>query len=161
MYCSPVGQNLEMNRKNAMIGESAGRKGSWKITPQKDKAGTLAEQGRSVNKTGTLDQHRRPVEKKVQRKGNSALNEEQDKTSQQVQSENRENGKEATTNTRMESPISVRIVQTQVEHPVDGVLEVTAQVQQEISLDPNKEKKSTAGELVLHEISTTPKYRQN
>ena len=46
---------------------------------QKDKAGTLAEQGRSVNKTGTLAQHRRPVEEKVQRKGNSAVNEEQTK----------------------------------------------------------------------------------
>ena len=135
-----------------MIAESAGRKGAWKITPQKDKVGTLAEQGRSVNKTGTLE---RPVEKKVQHKGNSAVNEEQDKTRQQVQSENRENGKEATTNTKMESPISVRIVQTQVEHPVDGVLEVTAQVKQEISLDPNKEKTSTAGELILHEVSTT------
>ena len=143
---------LRKDRKNAMIGESAGRKGAWKITPQKHKAGTLAEQGRSVNKTQTLE---RPVKKKVQGKGNSAVNDEQDKTRQQVQSENRENGKEATTNTRMESPISVRIVQTQVEHPVDGVLEVTAQVKQEISLDPNKEKTSTAGELILHEVSTT------
>ena len=143
---------LRKDRKNATIGESAGRKGAWKITPQKDTAGTLAEQGRSVNKTGTLE---RPVEKKVQLKGNSAVNEERDKTRQQVQSENRENGKEATTNTRMESPISVRIVQTQVEHPVDGVLEVTAQVKQEISLDPNKEKTSTAGEFILHEVSTT------
>ena len=124
-----------------MLGRSAGRKGSpWKITLQKEKTRTLV-QGCWVNKV------------KVQR--NSAVNEEQDNSRQQVQSETHENGKEAMANTRVESPISVRIVQMQVEHPVDGILEVTAQVQQEISPGPNKEKAPTAGELILHEVSTT------
>ena len=151
---------LRMNRKNAMLGKSSGRKGAWKITPQKDKAETLAEQGRSVHKTGRLAQHRRPVEEKVQRKGNSTVNEEQDKTRQQVQSENRENGKEATTNTRMESPISVRIVQTQVEHPVDGVLEVTAQVKQEISLIQTR-RRCLQQESLFCTRYPPPKYHPN